>query len=740
MAINIHKILGHIAITLLFFGTTFGLNAQDLQLVWADEFEGSELDKSIWQSESGPSNDNVHFYTDRVQNISVADGKLRIIALRESYQGYAYTSAHIRTEGLKGWRYGRMEASIKLPSSPGFVPAFWMLPIDQLYGWWPHSGEIDIMEHPTNEITRIYGTAHTQYYNLFDGAEPPQGGTLDVPDAESAFHLYAVEWTPDRIDFFVDDQKYYTFENDAVSSSTWPFNQPFYIILNLAVGGGWVGTPTANSIFPAIMEVDYVRVYQDPVDMEIQGPDFVTYLTPGSIYSLGEIKDAVYQWTVPGGAAITSGQNSHQIAVDWGLFGGEVKAEMTSGGTKTDYSFPVRVSSNLIKNGSFEKGVKYWSKATGYPSKATISLHEEEAYDGTHSIFSAVSDPAGNTWDVQLSQAGFMLEPSSTYRASLMAKSGSSPNPVSMAVIDLGDFSLAGNISFTPGEEWLGKDFSFTPSRTMTAALNVDMGGHTGSYYLDDFYLTTEKLAGMNLVRNPDFFDGTEGWKLTSLSGATAEAAVVDGEYRVSISNGGESNWDLHVGQAGLPLENGTIYRVSFDAYADAPRQVTALVGKNEEPWTVYSHEDPVDLSATRQTYSFNFTMDHPTDLQSRLGFDIGGEATNIYFDNVLFRKTEATGTLYKQSGTAALSGTSIRTQINSSESVMCFSFTLPDASRVSIRILDLGGRILETLEAGFLPQGKHSLQWYFRNLPAGIYLYQFHADDSVKTGKLLLK
>jgi len=174
MADTLHKILNHIGITLFFVGTTLGLNAQDLQLVWADEFDGSELDNSVWQFESGPSNDNVHFYTNREENISLANGKLRIIALRESYQGYEYTSAHIRTEGQKGWRYGRMEASIKLPGSPGFVPAFWMLPVDMLYGWWPRSGEIDIMEHPTNEVTKIYGTVHTDYYNLFDGVEPPQ--------------------------------------------------------------------------------------------------------------------------------------------------------------------------------------------------------------------------------------------------------------------------------------------------------------------------------------------------------------------------------------------------------------------------------------------------------------------------------------------------------------------------------------------------------------------------------------
>ena len=215
---------------LSFFFT--GIHAQDHQLVWADEFNDDIIDRSTWQFESGLSNDNVQFYTDRSDNAKIVDGKLQIIALQESYQGYEYTSAHLRTGQTHYWKYGRIEARIKVPGTPGFVPAFWMLPVDNMYGWWPLSGEIDIMEHPSNEITRIYGTVHTEKYNLFSGSSPPRGGVIEIPDAETAFHLYAIEWGPEKIDFFVDEQKYYSFENDNGASDTWPFDQPFYIILN----------------------------------------------------------------------------------------------------------------------------------------------------------------------------------------------------------------------------------------------------------------------------------------------------------------------------------------------------------------------------------------------------------------------------------------------------------------------------------------------------------------------------
>ncbi len=697
------------------------------------------IDPSAWQYEAGPSNDNVQFYTNRTDNATVVDGKLRIIALKESYQGYDYTSAHIRTEQAQSWRYGRVEASIKLPGTPGFVPAFWMLPVDQMYGWWPFSGEIDIMEHPTNEISKIYGTVHTETYNLFAGPLPPGGSTVDVPDAESAFHLYAIEWTPEKIDFFVDDQKYYSFENDNGSSATWPFNQPFYIILNLAVGGGWVGTPGESSVFPAIMEVDYVRVYQDLNDMEIQGSEFITYNTADVSYSLGNIEGASYQWSVPGGAVITSGQGSSQITVNWGIFGGNVEAEISTGQGTSLKTLPVRVSPNLLKNTGFEKGVKYWRNATGYPVKAQINLDGEVFYGGAHSIFSGVTDPSGNAWDVQLSQSGFVVQGGTKYHASLMAKSGATPEQISAAVINASSFALAGQKIVSTGDTWGLYEFDFKPSGTFAAAFNVDMGGHTGSYYLDDFMLTTGELTSLNLLKNADFFDGEEAWALTSLSAAVAEGAVTEGAYSVSISNGGTSAWDIHLGQSGLPVENGFEYMVSFDAYADAPRQISPLLGKNGDPWTVYSNEEPITLTTTKQTYSFTFPMNEPTDLQSRLGFDIGGDGANVYFDNILLRKGEAINTTSNFSGTPVESLASLRNYPNPVHNETSFYYTLQEPAQVSIKIFKLNGQELETIESGFRQKGEHIIKWDTGELPAGIYLYRLSVGEKSETRKLIL-
>jgi beta-glucanase (GH16 family) len=153
-----------------------------------------------------------------------------------------------------------MEARIKNPAGRGVWSAFWMLPTDSKYGGWPHSGEIDIMEHVGFKADSVFATAHTTAFTNSKGTENTRAFYL--PDAESAFHVYAVEWRADRMDFFVDDVRYNTFVNLQKTVDEWPYDQRFHIILNLAVGGNWGGTKGVDaSIWPRRMEVDYVRVY-----------------------------------------------------------------------------------------------------------------------------------------------------------------------------------------------------------------------------------------------------------------------------------------------------------------------------------------------------------------------------------------------------------------------------------------------------------------------------------------------
>ena len=228
-------------------------------LVWSDEFDTNGApDAANWTydigtGQAGWGNNEEQYYTSRADNVSVEDGMLKITAKRESYQGENFTSARIKTEGLQDFTYGRVEARMKLPAGVGTWPAFWMLGADYQTNAWPAAGEIDIMEHVGRNQNEILSTLH--FPENF-GANGISEGTT-VAGVSTDFHIYAAEWTETQIRFYVDDELYHIFENDA----TKPFNKDFFIILNVAMGGNLGGAIDA-SFQQSTMEVDYVRVYK----------------------------------------------------------------------------------------------------------------------------------------------------------------------------------------------------------------------------------------------------------------------------------------------------------------------------------------------------------------------------------------------------------------------------------------------------------------------------------------------
>lgn len=237
------------------------------KLVWFDEFEGAgRPDPKKWSYDVGGNgfgNHELQFYTeDRPENARVENGMLLIETRKEAYQGKNYTSAKLWTKEKVEWKGGRFEVRAKLPAGRGTWPALWMLAAKEQMTW-PDDGEIDIMEHVGFDPGVVHGTVHTQAYNHVKKTQ--QGGTRTVPDFSTAFHVYAVEWTPEQVDFMVDGTVYFSFDKKSYGKryEQWPFDQPFYLILNLAVGGDWGGQKGVDdSIFPQRMEIDWVRVYQ----------------------------------------------------------------------------------------------------------------------------------------------------------------------------------------------------------------------------------------------------------------------------------------------------------------------------------------------------------------------------------------------------------------------------------------------------------------------------------------------
>jgi len=305
--------------------------AQCEELIWQENFDGTSVDLTKWNievSNSGGGNGELQYYTDRPENISVADGLLTITALKENYLGSAYTSARINSKYKGDWKYGRFEARMKLPTGQGIWPAFWMLSTEGKYGDWPASGEIDIMEMVGNKPNDIYGTIHYgpvwKYLN----------GDTTITNSND-FHIYSIEWGPSQIEWFVDGISFSVIKStdviDEGGVSRWyEFQEKFYLILNLAVGGNWPGAPDNTTVFPQKLVVDYVKVYGIVADQEILALQPAYPNAKNVQYSISVIPNATYNWSVPAGATITTGQGTNIISVDWTCVSGNVSVEIGS--------------------------------------------------------------------------------------------------------------------------------------------------------------------------------------------------------------------------------------------------------------------------------------------------------------------------------------------------------------------------------------------------------------------------
>lgn len=247
---------------------TIKTNSGEWELIWDEEFDYTGLpDSAKWSydvdgNSSGWGNNEKQYYTKAdKRNAWVQDGFLTITALKDTMDGKPYTSARLRTRGKGDWLYGRFEIKAQNPSGLGTWPAIWMLPTDWAYGGWPASGEIDIMENVGYDPDSIVGSAHTLTYNHLKGTQ--KSAKIFCPSNFSESHVYALEWETDEYRLYFDDVKYFTFKKEGNNFEIWPFDKPFHILLNLAIGGNWGGKMGIDdTLFPHKLKVDYVRVYK----------------------------------------------------------------------------------------------------------------------------------------------------------------------------------------------------------------------------------------------------------------------------------------------------------------------------------------------------------------------------------------------------------------------------------------------------------------------------------------------
>ncbi|MFL0166715.1 carbohydrate-binding protein [Candidatus Clostridium helianthi] len=326
-------------------------------LAWSDEFNGTSINTSNWKYETGGDgwgNNELEYYTNRSENARIENGNLVIEARKENYNGMNYTSARLKSQGLKNWTYGKVEARMKLPAGQGVWPAFWMLGENISQVSWPKCGEIDIMEHINNESAIIHwdstdNNTHAQY-----GAASPN---IDV----TQYHVYSIEWDASSIKWFVDGTQYLEANIANNINGTEAFHKPFFILFNLAIGGNWPGNPDGSTPFPAKMYVDYVRVYQHGDNNPTPAP--TAPAVPSGLSAAASNQSSInVSWNA------SSGATGYDLKVDNNIISNVTSPYVNSGLTENStHTYAIRAK-NANGTSSWSNSISATTKASSNPT------------------------------------------------------------------------------------------------------------------------------------------------------------------------------------------------------------------------------------------------------------------------------------------------------------------------------------------------------------------------------------
>lgn len=575
--------------------TEADLLKQGFQLKWSDEFNGTALNRADWNvelHEPGWVNSEWQAYVDSTDNIKVQDGKLLIQPVKtENENGtYSYTSGRVNTQGKHDFKYGYFECRAKVPTGKGYLPAFWMMPTDEnLYGQWPKCGEIDIMEVMGQETNKAYGTIH--YGEPHDQSQ----GTYSVAAANNfadSYHTYAVDWEPGKITWYVDGIKYHE-ESDWFSAKSGqgtvtypaPFDQPFYMILNLAVGGSWVGYPDESTTYDnQQFAIDYVKVYQkDSYNEDVKKPIKNVVLrepdTSGNYINNGDFSVA---------EDLTDDVNWKFLTALDGEGSAEIKNKQmvistTKAGT-ADYSIQL-----VQPNVPLQKGGKY---------KVTFDAYA----DAARTMIADISGPDHN-YTRYLNDTKLDLgTEKKTYTLEFQMTSDSDAN---------------GRLEFNLGN---------TPSTATVYISNVRVEKPGYEEIKED---TTKKaLADGNYVYNGSFQEGTGRlgyWEITNTADADISVTNLEDGRRLKVTSAvATAAGAVLVGQSNLALNPATDYVLSFSAQAEEAKTMKVTVAG--ETYTF-------DLTTEKKNYSKKIKT--AEELQNKnISFDLG-LGTTVYLDDV---------------------------------------------------------------------------------------------------------
>ncbi|MEL7532751.1 MAG: family 16 glycosylhydrolase [Bacteroidota bacterium] len=716
--------------------------AQDCsKLIWADEFNGTSLDLNNWNYDIGDGcpelcgwgNNEQQYYTDSPDNISVGNGLLTITAKTDTVGGYQYSSAKITSKGKGDFRYGRFEASMRLPETQGLWPAFWLLPTDKVYGEWPRSGEIDIMELLGHKPYEIHGSLHTGMPWTI------KSNRYSLPPIESfadTFHVFAFEWGPDTMRWFVDDNEYQTVASDSIAPWA-PFLEDFHLIFNVAVGGNWPGPVDSSTVLPQVMEIDYVRVYSRPSRLRIAG-DQPVIGAAGMTYETFAISGADYIWTVPASANIVAGQGTNAIQVDWGCTAGDITLELQTDCDTAMLSYSVANFAELAIEGA----------SLVAESQAALT-YEVAAVDGGIYTWTVPAD--ANIISGQGTNA-ITLDWGCSAGEVVVAVNGSCSNPLSDTIqVDLRANSVTGFA--TVSENSLGRVYSIEPvigatytwavptgativSGQGTSAIVVDFGTEGGLLKVIVNSACGTQTYGLTITIDPSAlycdFDGTD--LLWDVFGG----GLID---TVPNPFSGGINTSANVGrtrkEAGAQSWGGIFADLSGEMDLDANPLLQMKVYTAKAGIVKFKIEDqttgvpPIELDNNLDTLNqwVNLIWDfsaYPANTFDRIAlfFDFGQTDTSYWYFDDVFGRPDPTASLEN------IEATLIDVYPNPSAGLYQIELNgqFANAKTLDLQVLDVNGR---TVYAKVLQGLQASHRVDLSGLPDGMYFLRIVGPDT---------
>ena len=619
-------------------------NKSEWSLVWNDEFSSKEIDRSKWTFDIGNwivdengngitggwGNNEKEYYTDSNENAFIEDGKLIIKAKEEQvtdqFGTYDYTSAKLKTKGLFSKKYGRYEIKAKLPVGKGLWPAIWMLPEEDKYGTWAASGEIDIVEAWGSKPNKVAGTIHYGEgwpNNKYTGKE------FELPEKRGIdkWHTYALEWEPGELRWYVDGElyqtqnKWYSKGKDNAANFTYPapFDQEFYLVMNLAVGGWFDGEVDETTKFPSQMEVDYVRVY------DLKKRDYREPVEPVS----GPVE-------LPADA----------------------KQPLEDGNLVYDqnYQKPITVVDQL----GLELDPTYWNFVK-LPEFGGAGSLEVEEISGKNFARTDILSPGSQLYSLQMIQ-NISLANGGKYKVSFDAKSTAARNIMvkTGAGASRGWVKYSNEESFALTSDLQSYEFTFNMlnDTDIESRLEFNLGGNgTNPVWIgnvkvedvtgleEDTNASKQPLPNGNHVYNGTFDQGNMDrmtyWNFSvDNASATASVSENDRELHVDIEDGGTHSEAVQLDQKGLNLVKGNDYKVSFKARADEARTIQVSI-LNKDGSINYSDMQTIGLSSSMEEQTFDFTMiEDLSDPEAQIVFNFGNGDADVYLDDVVMLKT----------------------------------------------------------------------------------------------------